>query len=56
MDRWRQERVRYYERMEPTEAPRDKTPYHPPQEKVAKTLRLEDEASDAMWVGIALGK
>ena len=50
LNRWRAERVKYYERMEPTEAPRDKTPYHPPQEKVSKTLRLEKEASDKMWV------
>ena len=36
-------------RVEPTEAPRDNTPYLPPKSKNAKALRLENEASDRMW-------
>ena len=46
---WRNDRVKYYQRLEPTEAPRDTQPYIPPKSKNAKALRLEDEASDRMW-------
>ena len=46
---WRDERVQYYRRVEPTEAPRDTEPYLPPASKQAKALRLENEASDRMW-------
>ena len=46
---WRSQRVEYYRRLEPTEAPRDVEPYKPPKERLHKVLRLEDDASDRMW-------
>ena len=48
-NKWRNDRVEYYKRLEPTEAPRDAEPYLPPKGKKAKALRLENEASDRMW-------
>ena len=46
---WRAERIKYYRRVEPMEAPRDSAPYLPPKSQNAKALRLEGEASNRMW-------
>ena len=46
---WRAERVQYYQRVEPTEAPRDVEPCMPRSGRNEKALRLEGEASDRMW-------
>jgi hypothetical protein len=46
--KWQNERIAYYSRLEPHDAPRDVKPYISPQ-KVAKRLRLEGEDSDKMW-------
>ena len=47
--KWREDRIQYYKRVEPTEAPRDQEPYIPPASQRPKKLRLEREASDRMW-------
>ena len=46
---WRNDRIMYYKRLEPTEAPRDKSPYLPPDAKRHKAIRLEGEAANRMW-------
>ena len=48
-NKWRDDRVKYYQRVEPTEPPRDEAPVLIHASKRPRALRLEDEASNRMW-------